>query len=557
MKTSFSQWSLRPELQAALLDLHFDTPTDVQQQTFQPTLEGHDVMVQSRTGSGKTLAFTLPLLHKMGPRTDGVSVLVILPTRELCMQVAATMKRVGAFVDVRVAAVYGGGSFPDQLRSIKYGAQVVCGTPGRLCEHLDRRTLKLDQCRTVVLDEADEMLNMGFAEELQRIVSQLPAERQTMLFSATLPETVQDLARRSMRDPRVLTIDEALSIPTEIQHVCYETAADQKMSALLNLLHAEAPRRALVFCHTKAETEQLVERLGTDGFSVGLLNGDLPQVVRTRTLQQFRQGDIALLVATDVAARGIDVEGITHVFNMAVPRAIETYVHRVGRTGRAGHFGQAATFVTSRDNRRFKQMLRDAGVRVEVRTVPQPVTVRQNLRTRYLETLGSQPAGAAWKSLASDLLQFLPAEDLIPLLLARDPAARAVLEAGAPVTQVVEARPVQPKQTHPKQMHPKQTHPKQAHPKQTLRRGGETSHEAEMVRLKINLGRRDRLTAASLVKLVCTTGEVAAGVLGVITVDQTCTMFDIRADSATQVRNLLNVLSYKGRQVRVSLGNRY
>ncbi|MHB2016685.1 MAG: DEAD/DEAH box helicase, partial [Candidatus Xenobia bacterium] len=432
MRIPFADWELRPELRQALEELKFETATEVQEAAFRPVLAGQDIMVQSRTGSGKTLAFALPVLQRLDADETDVRVVVILPTRELCMQVAQSVRKLSANLGVRVAALYGGGVFAEQLRSLKSGASIVCGTPGRLCEHIERRTLKLERCDTLILDEADEMLKMGFADELQRIVAQLPPQRQTLLFSATLADAVQALARQSMREPLMLSVNEALSMPQEITHVCFETHPEEKTQALINLLHADLPERALVFCHTRLETEQLTHRLRDEGFRVALLNGDLPQVLRTRTLQQFRQGLVSVLVATDVAARGIDVEGITHVFNMAVPRTAETYVHRVGRTGRAGAAGQASTFVSPRDSRRFRHMLREAGVAVEIQPLPQAEALRDKLRARYLHALGEAKPTAPSQQLASELLKHLRAEDVVALLLERDPAARALLQAGEP-----------------------------------------------------------------------------------------------------------------------------
>lgn len=537
MNNLFTHWPLRPELQQGLSELGFDTPTEVQEAAFLPALDGRDVMVQSRTGSGKTLAFTLPILQRLDPEGDGVGALVVLPTRELCMQVATTIRRLAAPLGMSVAAVYGGGSFQEQLRVIKHGARIVCGTPGRLCDHLDRKTLKLPECHILVLDEADEMLTLGFAEELQRVVSFLPTERQSMLFSATLSDEVKKLAAQSMHDPLVLTVSESMSIPTEIQHVCYEVRQDEKVPALLNVLHADAPERALVFCHTKAETETVVERLQRDGFQAALLNGDLPQPVRTRTLQQFRQGAVRLLVATDVAARGIDVEGITHVVNMAVPRSIETYVHRVGRTGRAGHFGQAVTLVTPRDTPRFRHMLREAGVKLDVRKVPQPQAVRDAVRDRYVAALGTQAPEPRWRRMAASLLQLLPPEDLVALLLTRDPAARAVLDAGEAV-----AAPERPER--------KPTRPDK--PMGPARRQGRESHEAQMVRLRVNLGLRDRITVGGMVKLVCQATGLPGDALGVITVDQSWSTVDVRGEHVDRVKKGLRGAAWRGREVKVS-----
>ncbi|MGE5708116.1 MAG: DEAD/DEAH box helicase, partial [Bacteroidota bacterium] len=312
---SFAAMELRPELLEALAKMGFTTPTDVQAQAFPRVASGQDLMVQSRTGTGKTLAFVLPALERLDGGEKGVKVLAIAPTRELATQVGAVFGKMGRSMGIRVATLTGGAAYGEQIRTLRSGAQVVVGTPGRLCDHLERGTLVLADCATVVLDEADEILDMGFQEELEKILDALPNQRQTLLFSATLAPGIESIARRYMHNPERLGLSVGLEASQTLSHSFYEVGADSKYEALVNLLHVEQPELAILFCHTKAETEEVAQKLGVEGFKSGYLNGDLPQALRTKTLDAFRTRQISLLVATDVAARGIDVRGISHIIN--------------------------------------------------------------------------------------------------------------------------------------------------------------------------------------------------------------------------------------------------
>ncbi|HEY9724245.1 MAG TPA: DEAD/DEAH box helicase, partial [Oscillatoriaceae cyanobacterium] len=297
MDPRFTDWELRPELLEGLARQELTNPTPVQQQAFPLVLEGRDLLVQSRTGTGKTLAFGLPILQRLSPEPGPVTALVVLPTRELAQQVSGALGRLAKPLGVEIATLFGGGSYRDQLRALR-GARLVVGTPGRLCDHLERGSLDLSACTTLVLDEADEMLDMGFADELDRILTALPAERQSLLFSATMASEMRALAQKTLRDPITLAISSGLTAAPEIRHVGYEVFPDHKIDALVNVLHAERPELAIVFCHTKAETQDLATRLQDEGFKASHLNGDLPQVERTRTLGAFRRRQITILVAT-------------------------------------------------------------------------------------------------------------------------------------------------------------------------------------------------------------------------------------------------------------------
>ncbi|MEB3198888.1 MAG: DEAD/DEAH box helicase [Candidatus Sericytochromatia bacterium] len=591
----FTSWELRPELLAGLEAQGLQTPTPVQSEAFPAVLSGRDLLVQSRTGTGKTYAFALPILQRLPvterPRVDA---LIVLPTRELALQVATSITKLARPMGVEVAAVYGGGSYRDQLRAIAHGARIVVGTPGRLVDHLERERLDLSSCRTLVLDEADEMLDLGFAEELERIFSALPADRQSLLFSATLAPEIRALATKTLREPQEIRLSQGGKSAPEIQHVAYECFAEAKTDALVNVLHVDQPALAIVFCHTKLETEQIAERLREEGFSAGFLNGDLPQEARSRTLNQFRRGLIDLLVATDVAARGIDVKGVSHVYNLGVPRDPESYIHRVGRTGRAGASGEAVTFVPPRDAARFRRMLINAGVEIKTKPVPQPSDVRTKLRERFHEQLTARIATGPdpdYLALASELLGYIEPADLVAALLAGNEDARATLSAGNDIVVPRRPSPVAaasgPARAKPSPRGAKGDRPGEAAPARGAR-GGETPkgqagtdrpskgevrafvpdgeegpkrplrrlsehHEPGFTRLWLNQGKSHGLTRGALVKLVCGVGNVQGAAIGAIAIHPHFAFFDVRDADARRVSTQLNGMNYRGRALKANV----
>ncbi|NCC34904.1 MAG: DEAD/DEAH box helicase, partial [Chloroflexia bacterium] len=336
----FSELGLSEEQLTAIHELGYDEPTPIQEQAIPVVMSGRDVIAHAQTGTGKTAAFALPIIARIRPEKVPQA-LILTPTRELAMQVAEAFFRYGKHAEVRVAPVYGGQPIERQLRALSRGVQVIVGTPGRIMDHMRRGTLALDNISVVVLDEADEMLDMGFAEDIEYILQQTPAERQTALFSATMPASVLDLALRYTRDPqRISVVSESLTAPRTKQ-VYYEVLPREKLDALCRVLDVETPGSAMIFCRTRAEADHLGESLQGRGYLAEVIHGDLSQAMRERVMKRFREGQAELLVATDVAARGLDIADVTHVINYDVPGDPESYVHRIGRTGRAGRTGLA------------------------------------------------------------------------------------------------------------------------------------------------------------------------------------------------------------------------
>src|SRR5215211_3050470 len=383
----FAALGLDPRLVDALAALGYEEPTPVQREAIPPLLAGRDVLGQAATGTGKTAAFALPLLHLVTPDADPrdrTAALILVPTRELAMQVAEAVHKYGKSLGVCALPIYGGASMENQLRMLKRGVDVVVATPGRALDHIRRKTLRLDAVKVVVLDEADEMLDMGFAEDLEAILEETPDERQTALFSATLPPRIAQLAEAHLDDPVRVRIDREVvpagSAP-RVRQVAYIVGRAHKIATLGRVLDVESPTSAIVFCRTRTEVDELTESLNGRGYRAEALHGGLSQEQRDRVMKKFRANSADLLIATDVAARGLDVQHVSHVVNYDVPSAAEEYVHRIGRTGRAGREGVAITLAEPREHRLLRNIEQLTKQRIEIAAVP---TVA-DLRARRLE----------------------------------------------------------------------------------------------------------------------------------------------------------------------------
>src|SRR6516225_2674365 len=377
----FADLALAPELCHALSGLGYEEPTPIQQATIPPLLEGRDLVGQAATGTGKTAAFALPVLQRVlgeGERAEPLA-LVLVPTRELAVQVSEAMHRYGHDIGARVLPIYGGQPIGRQLRALDRGVDVVVATPGRALDHIARGTLDLSGLEVVVLDEADEMLDMGFAEDIEAILGETPENRQTALFSATMPPRINGMVRRHLRDPVRAELGRQASAPAGgslVQQSAYVVPRGHKPAALGRVLDLEAPAAAVVFCRTRDEVDRLTETLNGRGYRAEALHGGMDQPQRDRVMSRLRGGSIELLVATDVAARGLDIEQLTHVVNYDVPSAPELYVHRIGRVGRAGREGAAITLVEPREHRMLKTIERATGQRIAAEKLPTVADLR-------------------------------------------------------------------------------------------------------------------------------------------------------------------------------------
>ncbi|GBF74182.1 hypothetical protein PA598K_02514, partial [Paenibacillus sp. 598K] len=349
MSNTFVTLAIQPELVALLQQHGITSPTPVQQQAIPQALDGKDIIVQAQTGTGKTLAFALPILQRIQPQSPHVQALIVTPTRELAIQITQEFQKLAPAVGCSVLAAYGGQDVEAQIRKLQGAAQIVVGTPGRLLDHLRRETITLWKLQTLVLDEADQMLHMGFLTEVQEIIEQTSKHRQTMLFSATMPDSVRQLAARYMSNPEDTRIRGTHVTLDTIEQVVVETTDRAKLQTLVTLIEQDNPYLAVAFCRTKIRAKKLTESLQEQGLPADELHGDLTQAKREQVMKRFRNAKLQILVATDIAARGLDVEGVTHVYNYDIPHDAEAYIHRIGRTGRAGQTGKAVTLATPRD----------------------------------------------------------------------------------------------------------------------------------------------------------------------------------------------------------------
>jgi len=385
--TTFNDLGLGEPILKAITELGYEEPTGIQARTILRVLDGADVIAQAQTGTGKTAAFALPIIQKLDPALRQPQALVLTPTRELAVQVAEAFHSYGKYQQVSILPVYGGQPITRQLRALERGVQIIVGTPGRVLDHIRRGTLKLSDVRSVVLDEADEMLDMGFIEDIETILQETPPERQTMLFSATIPGPIAMLAKRYLKDPERISVEnEQLTVP-QIRQVYYEVGARDKFEVLARVIDFETPTSAIIFCRTKSAVDDLGQRLTARAFPAETLHGDLSQIQRDRVMGRFRSNQVEILVATDVAARGLDIEHVSHVINFDIPLDPESYVHRIGRTGRAGRTGVAITLVTPRERRQLRIIERVTNSTIQRMRLPTIADVIARRREGFKESL--------------------------------------------------------------------------------------------------------------------------------------------------------------------------
>jgi ATP-dependent RNA helicase DeaD len=419
---TFDDLPLSSDLRRALADMDYKIPTPVQIAVFESAAAGRDLVVQARTGTGKTTAFGLPVVDRLvSGKSGAVQALILCPTRELALQVARELERLAAHMNIVITAVYGGAPIGRQIDALDKGSQVVVGTPGRVLDHLRRGTMDASKVKALVLDEADEMLSMGFEKELTSIIERLPDSRQTLLFSATVPPDIERMAKRKMHDPEFVILSGDHVGALQIEHYIYNVTQD-KPGSLRQIIDIEDPESAIVFCNTKVVTQQLSDYLNREGFEAAWLNGDLQQSDRERVMRATREGRLRFLVATDVAARGIDISHLTHVINYDFPQDAEAYVHRTGRTGRAGNTGTAISLATPQDVGGVYLLRLTYKIRPVERRLPsqreQRTRAEADIVTSLADTFAARGRGAEHRSLARRLLSHEDAESVVAGMLA-------------------------------------------------------------------------------------------------------------------------------------------
>ncbi len=544
---SFSSLGISPVLVEALSALGYEEPTPIQREAIPPLLAGHDILAQAATGTGKTAAFALPLLQQLPatpPPSSRPAVLVLVPTRELAVQVAEAFHRYGRALGALTVPIYGGQEFSRQIRVLKRGVHVVVATPGRALDHLRRGTLDLGGVVAVVLDEADEMLDMGFADEIEEILRSAPATRQTALFSATMAPRIARIAERHLRDPvRVLVAQEVAAageIP-KVRQTAYIVSRAQKVQALERVLDLEAPTLALIFCRTRHEVDSLAESLGGRGYRVQALHGGMTQDQRDRVMKRTRGGTVDLLVATDVAARGLDIEQITHVVNYNVPESPAGYVHRIGRTGRAGREGVAITFAEPREHRMIKNIESLTRQRIAVAQLP----TAHDVRAKQLEVtrvalreavLGGDLDGyrVIVESLAEelDLMDIATAAVKLAHLAGGGANPGTEPELSAPTSSTSSGRP-QPRE-------------KRARTGASTRKAG-----SDMARIYIGAGRKDNMRPADLVGAITNEAKIEAGQIGAIEITDKFSLVELPEDLVPAVVTALRAARIKGKRQTV------
>ncbi len=509
---NFEDFSLSKEVIRAVSEIGFEEPTPIQVSAIPLILGGADIVGQAQTGTGKTAAFGIPIIEKL---TKGKSPFAIIlePTRELAIQVAEEMHRLGKHRKANVLPVYGGKSIETQIKGLKKGVDVIVGTPGRVIDHIRRKTLSLQHVSVVVLDEADEMLNMGFIEDMETILKETPSERQTLLFSATMPQPIMNIAKRYMRSPEKVRASTKEVVVSEIKQVFYEVREPDKINALSRLIDVEDPQLAIVFCHTKVEVDEVSLKLQQMGYNASALHGDFTQARRDEVMHKFKHGKLDILVATDVAARGLDIQNVTHVINYSIPQNPERYIHRIGRTGRAGKSGIAITLVTPREYRHLKVIEKTARTVIAKQKLPTSVDAvkarEKNIGKDISEILMDQKH-LKYLSLVAELSKHFSFGDI---------AAAAMFAAFGEIKE-------QP--------------------------ADELLEKKGMARLFMTIGRKDKIKVADIVKSIASEATIPFSRIGKIDVYDKFTFVEIPEDLADKVIGSVDDMVMQGKRVSIS-----
>lgn len=535
MTTDFASLNLREELVQAITGLGYSEPTPIQAAIIPIMLKGTDVIGQAQTGTGKTAAFAFPILHNFTPQRH-VQALILAPTRELALQVADSMTVYGKYLDVRVLAVYGGQPYGPQISRLNRGVDVVVGTPGRLLDLIERNALNIKHVRTLVLDEADEMLNMGFIEDVEKILAETPAERQTALFSATMPPRIRSLANRFMRDPQHVNIKrETLTLASTEQryYLVHET---DKTNALTRLFETEPIKSALIFTRTREETRSLANELVVRGIPAEAIHGDLDQRAREAVLSRFRSNQLKVLVATDVAARGLDIEDISHVFNYHLPDDAEVYVHRIGRTGRAGKTGVAITLVAPREKRRLREVEALTKQPIKKMELPSVGDIHRQREAEVVEKLKVWLGRGRFKRELEMVQELIDAgHDPLNVAAAALKIARAD-EKQRPIAEIEEVKSERRERNVERGGRRESTGRRDGTGKgDRSRQRGDKSHEEGMVRLKLNKGKMHAVRPNEIVGTIAFHANIPGYTIGKIRIEDKVTFVDVPEDVVDQV----------------------
>lgn len=522
---SFGDIALSKKIVNALSDMGFEEPSPIQAKTIPLVLEGDDVLGQAQTGTGKTAAFGIPTIEKIDETDRHIQALVIAPTRELAIQVAEELNKIGKYKRIKTLPIYGGQMIERQIRALKNGIKIIVGTPGRLLDHINRKTINLGYVRTLILDEADEMLDMGFIDDIKTIMSNIPNEnRQTLLFSATMPASIEKLAQGYMNKPKKILISrEHLTVPL-IDQIYYETR--EKFDGLCRVLDVEGTGKFIIFCRTKKNVDDILASLEARGYMAGGLHGDMNQAQRQRVMKKFRDGKLDILIATDVAARGIDIDDITHVINYDIPQDHESYVHRIGRTGRAGRSGIAITFIEPREYRQLRlieKLIKHKMIRGQLPTSADVLELqKESIKEKLVKVLQANNY-SDYHMIISDLVS----EQYDSLDIA-----------AAAVKLSVEGL--------------KDRDQDGTDEGGNIERKFDNSGGAPgMVRLFINIGRNQKIRPEDIVRFIATEADIPGNIIGVINIYDKFTFVEVPRNVAERVISVMHRNTLKGYKINV------
>jgi len=577
-KKLFAELGLSPELLKAVVQMGYEEATHIQSQAIPALLTGSDVVGLSQTGSGKTAAFALPAIERVDVKLRAPQILILCPTRELAVQVAEEVAKLASFKrGVREIPIYGGQSYDRQLRGLRDGAQIIIGTPGRIMDHLERRTLKLDQIKMIILDEADRMLDMGFVDDIRTVLKQAPVERQTVFFSATMPGPIQGLIKTFTKNPVNVTIESQAQTMPDIDQVYYEVDRRSKLDVLCRLIDLQDITFGIIFCATKMMVDELTEHLTARGYAADKMHGDMTQAMRERVMGKFRKRGIDFLIATDVAARGLDVDDVEVVFNYDLPHDGEDYTHRIGRTGRAGRSGRAITFVSGRELYKMQNIIRFTKGKIRRERIPSEEEVEKKRANKFYDALHKtleegqyerQDAligrlldqGYVATDIASALIHLLGDEVVKPAEPVREqrpaPARRDDYSRPEPRDyQERRERPAPPeRRDYPPERRERSEFPERK-PISTGtglkadRTSGEVSHEPGMTRLTLGVGRDHGVQPGDIVGVIVGITKLPKEAVGVIRLQTKQSFVDIADEHADLVVSKLSGIEFKGRKL--------
>lgn len=552
----FEDFSISKEIKKAVADLGFEEATPIQAESIPLLLQNKDVVGLAKTGTGKTAAFGIPVIEKISAKSKKTQALILAPTRELAIQIAEELKKFAKYKkDIFLLPVYGGQSIDRQLMALKKGVQIVIGTPGRLLDHLDRGSIDLSSVKTVVLDEADEMLNMGFIDDIESILQTIPEDRQTVMFSATMPKMILELTKKYQSEPEyVKVIHDELTVPN-IEQIYFEVKSTNKLDALTRVFDIENFKLALVFCNTKKAVDEIVTQLQARGYSADALHGDLSQMGRDKVMAKFRNGIVEILVATDVAARGLDIDNVDAVFNYDLPQDEEYYVHRIGRTGRAGKSGKAFSFVTSRDYYNLKDIERYTKSKVKLQLIPSFEDVEETKTTVFLNKVKDTIQNDNIEKYIKFVQDFAD-EDFTAIEV-----AAALLKISTAVDDNLANQddlnsPIKSDRNSKSNSRDRRSSDRGDRGDRDRKPRSEASNLRNPARIFINLGRMDNVRAADILGMLINEVKIPKASIGSIDIFDKYSFVDIESDYTKNINEIKLKPMFKGRTYNLEIANK-